>query len=176
MRTDTYLLSRSISSLRIVRKRPDGYHDLASLFHVSLHALIPAIAGMKPSCSNHLIQAFASQVVDLGDTMTFSAIPGQADALSCDMPGVPLDDSNLVIKVCNTRRAACNKVNYSLCSSMARHPEICDKVSRVTVTALLTLKASRGFAVQALKLFRRHTGSQQFFQVHLEKKVPHGVH
>ncbi|KAL3163197.1 hypothetical protein ABBQ32_009600 [Trebouxia sp. C0010 RCD-2024] len=82
--------------LRIIRKRPDGYHDLASLFHV----------------------------IDLGDTMTFSPIPRHADTLSCNMPGVPLDDSNLVIK--------------------------------------------------ALNLFRRHTGLQQFFQVHLEKKVPHG--
>lgn len=35
--------------------------------------------------------------------MTFSAIPGQADMLSCDMPGVPLDDSNLVIKVHGAR-------------------------------------------------------------------------
>lgn len=57
--------------------------------------------------------------------MTFSTLPGQADALTCDMEGVPLDASNLVFK--------------------------------------------------ALKLFRRHTGSQQFFQVHLEKKVPHGA-
>ena len=29
---------------------------------------------------------------------------------------------------------------------------------------------------QALKLFRRHTGWQQFFQVHLQKLVPHGAH
>ena len=28
--------------------------------------------------------------------------------------------------------------------------------------------------MQALNLFRRHTGSDHFFQVHLEKKVPHG--
>ena len=39
------------------------------------------------------------QVIDLGDTMTFSALPGQADALTCNMPGVPVDASNLVIKV-----------------------------------------------------------------------------
>ncbi len=32
--------------------------------------------------------------------MTFSTIPGQADALTCDMEGVPTDASNLVIKVC----------------------------------------------------------------------------
>ena len=39
------------------------------------------------------------QVIDLGDTMTFSPFPGQADALTCDMEGVPLDATNLVIKV-----------------------------------------------------------------------------
>ncbi|KAA6429149.1 MAG: 4-diphosphocytidyl-2-C-methyl-D-erythritol kinase [Trebouxia sp. A1-2] len=83
--------------LRIIRRRPDGFHDLASLFHV----------------------------IDLGDTMTFSTIPGQADSLTCDMEGVPTDASNLVIK--------------------------------------------------ALNLFRRHTGIDHFFQVHLEKIVPHGA-
>lgn len=31
--------------------------------------------------------------------MTFSTLPGQADALTCDMEGVPLDASNLVFKV-----------------------------------------------------------------------------
>ena len=31
--------------------------------------------------------------------MTFSAIPGQADTLTCSQPGVPTNGSNLVIKV-----------------------------------------------------------------------------
>ena len=62
--------------LRVVRRREDGYHDLASLFHV----------------------------IDLGDDMTFEALGGgaggaPADALTCDMEGVPTDSSNLVIKV-----------------------------------------------------------------------------
>ena len=35
--------------------------------------------------------------------MTFSALPGQADALTCNMPGVPTDASNLVIKVSHQR-------------------------------------------------------------------------
>lgn len=52
------------------------------------------------------------QVIDLGDTMTFSAIPGQADALSCNMPGIPLDDSNLVIKVCLARSIACTSPRH----------------------------------------------------------------
>lgn len=58
--------------LRVVRRRVDGYHDLASLFHV----------------------------IDLGDDMEFSLLPSgsTADALQCNMPDVPTDSSNLVIK------------------------------------------------------------------------------
>lgn len=58
--------------LRVVRRREDGYHDLASLFHV----------------------------IDLGDDMEFSLLPSgsSADALQCNMPDVPTDSSNLVIK------------------------------------------------------------------------------
>ena len=58
--------------LRVVRRREDGYHDLASLFHV----------------------------IDLGDQMRFTLLPDavEKDELSCDMEGVPTDDSNLVIK------------------------------------------------------------------------------
>lgn len=72
--------------LRVVRRREDGYHDLASLFHV----------------------------VDLGDDMEFEELAGTAatDALSCNMEGVPTDDSNLVIKVgvgraCGAGRCCC---------------------------------------------------------------------
>ena len=59
--------------LRVVRRRDDGYHDLASLFHV----------------------------IDLGDQMRFTLLPDgvETDELRCDMEGVPTDDSNLVIKV-----------------------------------------------------------------------------
>ena len=57
--------------LRVVRRREDGFHDLASLFHV----------------------------IDLGDRMSFAVRPGAAeDSLSCNMEGVPTDSSNLVIK------------------------------------------------------------------------------
>ena len=93
--------------LRIVGKRPDGYHDLASLFHVSPPCLVPR----SEACSfDPFVKCMLSQVIDLGDTMTFSAIPGQADALSCNMPGVPLDDSNLVIKVCPPKRVASTSI------------------------------------------------------------------
>ncbi len=59
--------------LRVVRRREDGYHDLASLFHV----------------------------IDLGDQMRFTLLPEstERDELSCDMEGVPTDETNLVIKV-----------------------------------------------------------------------------
>ena len=58
--------------LRVVRRREDGFHDLASLFHV----------------------------IDLGDHMSFALrLNATEDSLSCNMEGVPADSSNLVIKV-----------------------------------------------------------------------------
>jgi 4-diphosphocytidyl-2-C-methyl-D-erythritol kinase len=65
--------------LRVVRRREDGFHDLASLFHV----------------------------IDLGDDMDFELLPegAAADALTCDMPDVPTDGSNLVVKAFNLFRA-----------------------------------------------------------------------
>lgn len=57
--------------LRIVRRREDGFHDLASLFHV----------------------------IDLGDDMKFakSSSPNR-DTLVCSDDTIPLDRNNLVIK------------------------------------------------------------------------------
>ncbi|KAF8026394.1 hypothetical protein BT93_F3010 [Corymbia citriodora subsp. variegata] len=84
--------------LRITKKREDGYHDLASLFHV----------------------------ISLGDIIKFSLSPSQTkDRLSTNVSGVPLDDRNLIIK--------------------------------------------------ALNLYRKKTGSNKFFWVHLDKKVPTGA-
>lgn len=57
--------------LRITRKREDGYHELASLFHV----------------------------ISLGDKIKFSMSPSKTkDSLSTNVAGVPLDDRNLIIK------------------------------------------------------------------------------
>ncbi|KAK9800355.1 hypothetical protein WJX73_009527 [Symbiochloris irregularis] len=57
--------------LRILRKREDGFHNLASLFHV----------------------------IDFGDTLEVSAFRGAAkDSLSCNVKDVPIDGSNLVNK------------------------------------------------------------------------------
>ena len=55
--------------LRVVRRRDDGYHDLASLFHV----------------------------IDLGDDMKFAKSTGSRDTLVCSDDTIPLDSSTLVI-------------------------------------------------------------------------------
>ncbi|OAY57908.1 4-diphosphocytidyl-2-C-methyl-D-erythritol kinase, chloroplastic/chromoplastic [Manihot esculenta] len=84
--------------LRITDKREDGYHDLASLFHV----------------------------ISLGDTIKFSLSPSKSnDRLSTNVSGVPLDERNLIIK--------------------------------------------------ALNLYRKKTGTDNFFWIHLDKKVPTGA-
>ncbi|XP_057954322.1 4-diphosphocytidyl-2-C-methyl-D-erythritol kinase, chloroplastic/chromoplastic [Malania oleifera] len=84
--------------LRITKKREDGFHDLASLFHV----------------------------ISLGDKINFALSPSKTeDRLSANVPGVPLDDRNLIIK--------------------------------------------------ALNLYRKKTGSENFFWIHLDKKVPTGA-
>jgi len=84
--------------LRVTRRREDGFHDLASMFHA----------------------------IDLGDIMKISLSPSnEADSLSTNSADLPLGKDNLVIK--------------------------------------------------ALDLFRERTGCQQYFWVHLEKRVPTGA-
>ena len=57
--------------LRVVRRREDGFHDLASLFHV----------------------------LDFGDTLEVSrCASATGDTLTCLAPGVPTDASNLVLR------------------------------------------------------------------------------
>ncbi|CBJ27522.1 4-diphosphocytidyl-2-C-methyl-D-erythritol kinase, chloroplast precursor [Ectocarpus siliculosus] len=58
--------------LRILGKRPDGFHDLASLF----------------------------QTVGFGDKLFFRKLPESAvaDTFNCNMEGVPTDGSNLVLR------------------------------------------------------------------------------
>lgn len=71
--------------LRIVRRREDGFHDLASLFHV----------------------------IDLGDDMKFakSSSPNR-DTLVCSDDTIPLDGSNLVIKALDLFRAKTGVEQY----------------------------------------------------------------
>ena len=62
--------------LRIIRKRDDGFHDLASLF----------------------------QAVGFGDTLELTAIDGDQDEFSCNMEGVPVDSTNLVLRALQLMR------------------------------------------------------------------------
>lgn len=71
--------------LRITGKRPDGYHELASLFHV----------------------------VSLGDIIKFSISPSTTkDSLTTNVGGIPLDDSNLIIKALNLYRRKTGSSTY----------------------------------------------------------------
>lgn len=62
--------------LRIIRKREDGFHDLASLF----------------------------QAIGFGDTLDLTPIESNADEFTCNMPGVPVDQSNLVLRALQLMR------------------------------------------------------------------------
>ncbi|CAB9522026.1 erythritol kinase, chloroplastic/chromoplastic [Seminavis robusta] len=63
--------------LRIIRKREDGFHDLASLF----------------------------QAVGFGDTLELTNLDeGEADEFSCNMEGVPVDSTNLVLRALQLMR------------------------------------------------------------------------
>ena len=62
--------------LRIIRKREDGFHDLASLF----------------------------QAIGFGDTLDLTPIDADADEFTCNMPGVPVDSSNLVLRALQLMR------------------------------------------------------------------------
>src|SRR5512135_520820 len=63
--------------LEILRKRPDGYHELESLM----------------------------VAVDLFDTLTFTADPSGAITLRCDDPTLPTDRRNLVVKAAERLKA-----------------------------------------------------------------------
>jgi 4-diphosphocytidyl-2-C-methyl-D-erythritol kinase len=70
--------------LRILRKREDGYHDLASLF----------------------------QAVGFGDTLELTPSTGDADEFECNMEGVPVDSTNLVLRALELMRQKTGKKQY----------------------------------------------------------------
>jgi hypothetical protein len=71
--------------LRILRKREDGYHDLASLF----------------------------QAVGFGDTLELTKLEtGESDKFSCNMEGVPVDSSNLVLRALQLMREKTGNKQY----------------------------------------------------------------
>jgi len=70
--------------LRIIRKRPDGFHDLASLF----------------------------QAVGFGDTLNLSLNNyGNSDEFTCNMEGVPTDSTNLVLRALQLMREKTGKTS-----------------------------------------------------------------
>lgn len=72
--------------LRIIRKRPDGFHDLASLF----------------------------QAIGFGDTLELSVLGHDAveDEFTCNMPGVPTDSSNLVLRALQLMREKTQVITF----------------------------------------------------------------
>lgn len=72
--------------LRIIRKREDGYHDLASLF----------------------------QAIGFGDTLELTPLEDSAsnDIFTCNMEGVPTDSSNLVIRALELMREKTGVTQY----------------------------------------------------------------
>jgi 4-diphosphocytidyl-2-C-methyl-D-erythritol kinase len=73
--------------LRIIRKREDGFHDLASLF----------------------------QAVGFGDTLELTPLSqetAKADEFTCNMPGVPVDSSNLVLRALELMRVKTGVSQY----------------------------------------------------------------
>ena len=97
--------------LRVLRKREDGFHELASLF----------------------------QAVDLGDTLSFAELgggEGEDDVLLCDAPGCPLDpgqetgDSTSLQRGC-FRSSAREKRSHALSSprEMIARPNMRAKTS-----------------------------------------------
>lgn len=64
--------------LRVLGKRPDGYHELASLF----------------------------QAIDLADTLHFTL--SKHDHLTCTDPAIPLDNTNLIWKTVHLFRRKTN--------------------------------------------------------------------
>ena len=66
--------------LRIIKKRDDGFHELASLF----------------------------QAIDLGDVLSFEKLsPADEDVLECETEGMPLDSTNLVLRAVALLREKC---------------------------------------------------------------------
>ena len=81
--------------LRILRKRDDGFHDLASLFQAvgfgdTLHLEIIDQPNVNDDNNNNN--------KDDNDNVA------QADEFTCNMPGVPLDQSNLVLRALTLMR------------------------------------------------------------------------
>jgi len=81
--------------LRIIRKRKDGYHDLASLF----------------------------QAIGFGDTLELTPIEAtDKDEFMCNMAGVPVDSSNLVLRALELMREKTGVRQYFRANLMKQVP------------------------------------------------------
>ena len=90
--------------LRILRKRPDGYHDLASLF----------------------------QAIAFGDTLELTPLVSDddknnknnkaatMDEFTCNMPGVPVDSSNLVLRAIDLMRTKTGHLSQYFCANLIK--------------------------------------------------------
>lgn len=65
--------------LRVRARRPDGYHDIETVF----------------------------ERISLCDTVSLSTVKGRSVRLRCNQPGVPLDESNLCVRAALALREAC---------------------------------------------------------------------
>ena len=112
------------------------------------------------------------QVIDLGDTMDFDELPvGSEDVLTCNIADIPTDESNLVIKVIMLWRFLCQLHRRGSCPalpSQGLHKQHAHAATDAWLDAMICS------SLQAFRLFRERTGSQQHYRVHLEKRVPHG--
>ena len=88
------------------------------------------------------------------------------DKLTCSVPDIPTDDSNLVIKVVI--------LAVPVCMLALQLPGRNAPGTAMPVAAPPFPPDAELLSVQALKLFRERTGSQQHYKVHLQKRVPHG--
>lgn len=80
--------------LRILRKRDDGFHDLASLFQA---------IGFGDTLELTKLSSSSSSLHD-GDSDNIDDNNINADQFTCNMPGVPIDDTNLVLRALQLMR------------------------------------------------------------------------
>ena len=183
--------------LRVMRRREDGYHDLASLFHVRRANGARGPGGRGRPNASTACSLIHPQVIDLGDDMSLEVLPEGADSkdtLACSDASIPTDERNLVVK------ARARRVPWvpgsALCCCWARPPRPRASPAMAALPAVWLRWQRRaqqqGCArkqppiatqrqppphprAQALVLFRAKTGLPTRFRVTLDKRVPHGA-
>lgn len=98
---------------RVIGKRPDGYHEIASLY----------------------------QAIDFGDTLTLTITSGE-DQLTCSDPHLPCDSSNLVLRAVNLFRKKTGR-SFGLHAHLDKHIPIQAGLGGGSSNAATTLWALR---------------------------------